>query len=310
MKRAAISTLMAGLLGLAACTGSEPGEGGDPDAAGGGGDWQPLIAGDWSLPSGSEGYQCVYATVERDLYIKAFRPLIPIGTHHTVLTVYQGSSPTDGIHPCSAGTNGENMIYGSGVGSPDFVFPAGVGLHLPAGTRLLLNLHLYNASDDPITGSSGTLFLEASPGEIEHEAELVLAGPTFTLTVPTGITTQSGNCQISNITSTPIQVFALSQHMHKLGRRLRSTVTRGGETFELQDAMYDFEHQTFQYVEPHIELRPGDVLTTYCTYENTPETNPPSGATVRFGDSSDDEMCFTDLVYYPAQGANFICSGF
>ena len=55
---------------------------------------------------------------------------------------------------------------------------------------------------------------------------------------------------------------------------------------------------------------PGDVLTTYCTYENTAETNPPSGAPVGFGESSDDEMCFTDLFYYPAQGADFICSSF
>jgi hypothetical protein len=46
------------------------------------------------------------------------------------------------------------------------------------------------------------------------------------------------------------------------------------------------------------------VLTTYCTYDNT------TGQTVRFGESSDDEMCFTDLFYYPAQGANFVCTGF
>ncbi|MBP6845324.1 MAG: hypothetical protein KA201_16335, partial [Kofleriaceae bacterium] len=72
----------------------------------------------------------------------------------------------------------------------------------------------------------------------------------------------------------------------------------------LQDQPYDFEHQNFQLVAPFVELRPGDVLTTTCSYNNT------TGATVRFGDSSDDEMCFTDLFYYPAQGANFICTGF
>jgi hypothetical protein len=271
-------------------------------------DWQTLVEGEWSLSPGQEGYFCAYATVERDLYIKAFRPVGPLGTHHTVLTIHRSASPADGIYPCNLGTNGENMVYGSGVNSPDFAFPEGVGLHLPAGTRLLLNLHLYNGGDSTLTGVSGTLFQEASAGEIVHEAELVLAGPTASLVVPTGVTTQSGTCRISSIASEPIQVFALSQHMHRLGRHMRSVITRGDQEIVLQDVPYDFEHQTFQYVEPAIELRPGDILTTYCTYENTPETNPPSGATVRFGDSSDDEMCFTDLFYYPAQGASFICT--
>ena len=301
--------LAAILAATAACGGDDDGPGVDPDASvpvdgeplpeG----WQKLLEGDWTLAAGEEGYYCVYATVPRDVYIKAFRPLIPQGTHHTVLTRYTGTHP-DGTVECSVGTNGQSMIYGSGVGSPDFVFPDGIGLHLPAGTRLLLNLHLYNASDASLTGRSGTLFQEATADEIEHVGEIVLAGPTVGLQVPPGTSTQSGTCNVSSITDEPVQVFALSQHMHKLGKHLKTTVRRGAEELTLQDIPYDFEEQTFQLVEPFVELRPGDVLTTHCTYDNT------TGRTVRFGDSSDDEMCFTDLFYYPAQGAPFICSGF
>jgi hypothetical protein len=265
--------------------------------------WTTLLEGDWSMPAGSpDTYYCVYATVPRDMYIKAFRPLIPLGTHHTVLTLFSGSSPADGIHPCNVGTNGQSMIYGSGVGSPDFVFPTGIGLHLRAGQRLLLNLHLYNASDNTLTGRSGTLIQEATAAEIQNEAEIVLAGPTFTLQVPTGMSTQSGGCNLSSITSVPIQVFSLSQHMHKTGKHMRSTITRGGSTFDIQDIDYNFESQTFQLKNPEITLQPSDRLTTYCTYDNP-------GAPKTFGESSDDEMCFTDLFYYPAQGANFTCSG-
>jgi hypothetical protein len=294
---------------LAACgggtgTGDDGGEPGadaaidppDPDG------WQSLLKGTWNLAANEEGYFCVYATVPRDVYVKAFRPLTPVGTHHTVLTRYTGSTP-DGIARCSAATNGQSMIYGSGVGAPDFAFPAGVGLHLPAGTRLLLNLHLYNATDVPLTGTSGSLIQEAAAAEIQHRAELVLAGPTFTLSVPPGVSTQSGTCNVNAITDEPIQVFALSQHMHKLGRHMRSVVVRGGTEIVLQDLAYDFEQQEFHLRTP-VELRPGDVVRTSCTYENM------TGATVRFGDSSDEEMCFSDLFYYPAQGASYICSGF
>lgn len=299
-------------LGVLAC-GGNPGSNGVDAPAGDGAPadtaipdgWASLLEGDWQLPPGEEGYFCVYKTVPRDVYVKAFSPLSPLGTHHTVLTRTTSASPPDGTVPCNVGTNGQSMIYGSGVGSPDFVFPAGVGLHLKAGERLLLNLHLYNSSDAPLSGRSGTLFQEATADEVQNLAEIVLAGPTIGLTVPPGTSTQSGTCSISSITNEPVQVFALSQHMHKLGTHMRSVIRRDNQDIVLQDVPYNFEEQSFQYVEPHLELLPGDVLTTHCTYDN------PTGNIVRFGESSDDEMCFTDLFYYPAQGASFICtSGF
>jgi len=267
------------------------------------GTWKSLMEGDWSLAPGEEGYFCVYATVPRDMYIKAFRPIIPLGTHHTVLTRYTGSH-ADGVERCDVGTNGQSMIYGSGVGSPDFVFPTGVGLHFTTGQKLLLNLHLYNASDEPLTGRSGTLFQEGTAADVQHLAEVVLAGPTITLRVPMGVSTQTGTCNLSSVTDEPIQVFAMSQHMHKLGRNLKTTIARGNQTFTMQDIPYNFEQQLFQLTAPTIELRPGDVLTTHCSYDND------TGHVVTFGESSNDEMCFSDLFYYPAQGANFVCSGF
>jgi hypothetical protein len=288
---------------LIACGGDDgtPNTPADADTTEG---WTTLLQGDWTMPAGQpDTYYCVYATVPRDMYVKAFRPLIPVGTHHTVLTLFNGTSPADGIYPCNVATNGQSMIYGSGVGSPDFVFPDGIGLHLKAGQRLLLNLHLYNASDDTISGRSGTLVQEAAPGDIENFAEIVLAGPTLGLQVPTGVSTQSGSCNISQLTSEPIHVFSLSQHMHKTGTHLKSVITRGQEEIVLQDIDYNFDQQTFQLVSPHITLEPTDTLTTYCTYNNP-------GAPKTWGESSDDEMCFTDLFDDPSQGASFTCGGF
>lgn len=284
---------------LAACGASDPPEEDDPgDELPAG--YQSLLEGDWNLAAGEEGYFCVYQTVPRDLYIKGFRPIGPPGTHHTVLTVLRGNGPADGTEPCDFGTNGQNMIYGSGVGAPDFDFPDGVGLHLPAGTRLLLNLHLFNGTDAPLTGRSGTLFREAAPEEVEHVAELVLAGP-LALEIDDDSPMQTGACHLANVIDEPVQVFALSQHMHKLGRRMVSTIERpGADDIVLQDTAYDFEEQAFHHVS-EVELRPEDTLVTDCYYEPIP------GETVTFGESSNDEMCFTDLFYYPAQGANFIC---
>jgi Copper type II ascorbate-dependent monooxygenase, C-terminal domain len=280
---------------------TEPGVDAAPDPVDPDG-YEKLMEGSWTLQPGQEAYFCIYSTVPRDIDIKAFRPLAPPGTHHTVLTKAT-TSMADGIYPCNVGTNGTTMIYGSGVGAPDFAFPPGIGLRLAAGTRLLNNLHLYNATDQVLTGKSGSLFKAAAAGEIENFAELVLAGPTLGLTVPTGTSTQQGTCSVDRITNTPIQVFALSQHMHKLGKHMKSVVQRtGSPDIVLQDIPYDFEMQQFHHTPALVELRPGDKLVTHCTFDNT------TGATVSFGESSDDEMCFTDLYYYPAKSANYICT--
>jgi hypothetical protein len=311
---------------VAACssddsTKADASQSGGPDAAPGAidggteadadlGDWKVLNEGTWTIPVSNpnvpnyhDPYYCIITTLHEDTYIKAFKGLIPTGTHHTVLTVYDGSEP-DGIVACDAGTNGPKMIYGTGIGTPPFYFPAGLGLKLPAGTRLINNLHLFNSGDTPITGTSGTLYLPAQPSEIQHEVQAVLAGPV-NLTIPAGQTvTRSGSCAINQITTVPIQVFSISPHMHRLGTHMKSVLVRNNVETVLQDTDYQFESQTFTLKDPFIELRPGDSLRTECTYKNT------TTADVQWGDSSNDEMCFTDLYFFPAQaGRYFICPG-
>jgi len=320
MKSCLTSILLMAAVSVAACSSDTSSKAdastipGGPDAAHGPvidsgptadadyGEWLVLNEGSWTIPPGGDTYYCIVKTIQEDTYIKSFKGLIPLGTHHTVLTVYSGSEP-DGIVPCNAGTNGPNMIYGTGVGTPPIDFPPGVAVKLTKGQRIINNLHLFNAGDTAISGTSGTLYKSMPASEVQYEAELVLAGKTFGLSVPMGESTQTGNCQVNAITHVPVQVFEVAPHMHKLGTHMKSTIVRGQQKIVIQDVDYTFEAQTFQIKTPTVELRPGDVVQTDCTYRNTTDH------TVVFGDSSNDEMCFTNLFYYPKQGATFICSG-
>jgi hypothetical protein len=87
-------------------------------------------------------------------------------------------------------------------------------------------------------------------------------------------------------------IFALLPHMHQLGTHFSSTLTLGdGERRVLYDAPFDFGEQTFRGFEP-IPLWPGDQITTRCTWWNSRDR------TVRWGPSTDAEMCFSVFYRY------------
>lgn len=261
---------------------------GEPDAAPVTGEWRVIAMDDWELPPGSEAWPCQRHPITETIYVKAIRPISPPGTHHTLVGLASGS---DG-GACQGGLDG-SYIYASGVGVTELVFPEGVGLKLEAGYSLELELHLFNTGDTPTQGTSGIEVLVADPSEITEEAEIFLPGP-FNLSIPPGEQTISGTCGITQDQT----IFALFPHMHQLGSHFRSVANVGGEDIVLHDGPYDFSDQGFFPIEP-LQLTAGDSITTTCTWNNTTD------ATVTWGNSSTDEMCFSILYRYPRVGGIF-----
>lgn len=294
------------LLALLACSGSAskghagqgqpaaPATSNAPDASGDG--WRTLITGNWSMAAGTEGYVCARQTIDEDLYVNAFDAIIPLGTHHTLLTMGAPNAP-DGVAPCSAAENGPLSVFGSGVGTALLEFPAGVGLKIAMGSQLILNLHLLNAGTDTLTGLSGTRVHTVPESEVTHVAEGILAG-TITLTLPPGQTTTSiGYCTMSS----DVTLFAVAPHMHKLGIYEKVVAQRasGGDVV-LLDAPYDFNEQSYRLITP-VDLAKGDRVRVECTHQNTTDK------TVTFGQSTNSEMCFAGIYRYPADGSRFVC---
>lgn len=248
--------------------------------------WQLLVSGDWQLPKGTEDYACVYATAQEDVYINSFRPISPFGTHHTVLTAQPTPIQPDGIYACDANTNGPEMLYGSGVDTADYSLPQGVAVKVSAGHQLILNLHLLNASTNPLTGTSGVEVKTLDATDVDFEAEALLAGKTDGLTVGFGETTQSGTCTMGS----DVTVGAVFPHMHQLGVHLKATAQPMGVS--LRDAPYEFDSQQWYPIEP-LALSKGDQLNVDCTYVNN------TTDVVGFGDSSYAEMCFLGAMIWP-----------
>lgn len=256
------------------------------------GDMLTLVETTWTLPSGVERYICVRKTVTQEIFIDHFEPLAPRGTHHTVLTLDNGMQ-SDGVFQCGAAVSAPQMIYGSGVGTMPSDLPDGVAMRVRAGQQLLLNLHLYNTSEAPLTGTSGVRVRTIAPERVVHEAEAILAG-TLSLDIPTGFSDgHIGTCTMAG----DVTVFGVGPHMHKLGVHQKVTVERTGET--LFDADYSFDDQNVKPI--NTLLLRGDRVKVECSYDND------TGGPVGWGESTDTEMCFAILLRWPALGGNHIC---
>lgn len=251
--------------------------------------WLRLIQADWELVPGSEGYRCVRRTVPEDVYITAFKPLSPVGTHHTALVVDREPSEPDGVTVCGVLVNGERRLQGVGAGTGPISLPDGVAMKVAAGDQLLMNLHLFNPNDGSLSGTSGMLVKTAAAEAVEHEAEVILAGP-LSLHVPPGEVTQTGGCTLRS----PATLFSVGPHMHQLGVHMKIIAHSSivGERVVHDDA-FAFDHQ-LQYQIDEVPLAAGDRVSLECMYMND------TGRIVRWGDSSLDEMCFASLGLYPA----------
>jgi len=264
-----------------------------PDATPAG--WETLISSDWSIAPGEE-YRCERLTLDQDVWIKNFRSTIPLGHHHAVLTVESDPSQSDGQTVCNAGTNAPMMIYGSAPGTDDVLFPEGVAIKVPAGSQLVLNLHLYNTQPSAeLTGTSTILYQPVPAEEIATttEAEVVLMGKVDFMIAP-GPDEVTGHCTMSGATT----LFMTQPHMHKLGTHARVVAKRAAGDVVLHDGPYNFLEQKVYPIAPEVQMAGNDALEVTCSYDNT------TGADVPFGDSTDEEMCFATTYRYPKLASN------
>lgn len=263
--------------------------------------WQELVARDWVIPAGSfDTYKCARVRIQQDTWVAGFRAIAPQGTHHTVVTISTKSTPL-GDYDCNAGTLDNQMLYASGVATDDLLFPDGVAMQLKAGQYINLNLHLFNATEGDITGHSGILFKQIDAAAVQHEADMVFAGDMRFSIPPGDNQTVVGGCTLSS----EWHVFTLWPHMHQFAKHQKVVVTRPGEPpMTLLDGAYDFNEQVNYPTAEPLVLPANTKVEVTCTYNNT------TGSNITFGDSSNQEMCFTGMYKWPAGGSLFQCASF
>jgi hypothetical protein len=224
------------------------------------------------------------------------QPNTPI-LHHWLLYGTDAAVHADGaVAPCSAAEPGAYLLAGWAPGAADVTMPQDVGLSMPTGPTagLILEVHYYNDTGKEVQDKTGMRLCTAKANTREHTAAVHFTG-TEGICVPPGRKgfEVSGACNPKRGQG-DIHILSVWPHMHKLGTHMKVTINRQNGTKELlHDKAFSFNKQ-IQYDKGDIILKPGDTMTTTCTYDND-NTTP-----VTFGEKTSDEMCFGFITAWPA----------
>jgi hypothetical protein len=228
-----------------------------------------------------------------------FRPVVDDTRvlHHWLLYAQNGGLRDGDIHGCNGRHANAALVAGWAPGGGDIVMPENVGQRLPSGddAYLILEIHYNNSggytdaldrSGVEICATKELQQYEAAPHWLGSERILMLGGGDHDVT---------GTCT-PQLTETAF-ILSSTPHMHLLGKHMKTTINRGDGSKEvLHDAPFRFEDQV-SYPTP-TEIRPGDTLTTTCTFNNS------TGRPVTFGSDTENEMCYNFVLAYPAGSFN------
>jgi peroxiredoxin len=221
---------------------------------------------------------------KEDRWIKAAecRPGNRSVVHHIVVNfIPPGAKPRIGL-------NGATVGFAPGI--PPVRMPEGMAMFVPAGSKLLFQMH-YTPNGSPQQDRSSLGIVFADPKEIRHKVDSFGAA-NVTLDLPPGeadVTVKS-----EHRFSRPVTLLSMMPHMHLRGKSFRFEVhyPDGRSEILLDVPHYDFNWQLrYELAEP--KQLPADTLLT-CTahFDNSADNpvNPDPKAQVRWGEQTWDEM--------------------
>lgn len=276
---------------LAACgTDAAPDEGAlEPGPPEGG---QQLATDTYVLQPGEEKYLCYqFYSPDEPVAITRVDQISAPGIHHFGLFQAFGRNEPDAPHECDTLIKQTWLpIWGSNTGSHQLTLPTGTGFVISPGTQYIIQLHLQNSSDEPMNVRGGVnLTYDRQVAAIVPAGMYALG--SFALEIPASATNYA--VPVSCAPGKSMNVFGVLPHMHKLGTKIEVTRTASGGTAQpfYQVDPWTFGDQPLEQLEAAIA--PTDTFDLTCTYTN------PYEYPVPYGESSDQEMCFFVLFYYP-----------
>lgn len=235
----------------------------------------------FTLEPESEQYLCYAATVSEDLVIDGFSDEGAPFLHHLLFSRSTGTEP-EGLSECDVLFRYTwQPIFGAGAGASELELPEGTGHRIAAGQQLVLQMHLFNTTEEPVTGSVELRMHRSSADDPEAIGSKTFG--TFELSLPAA---QESDVEALCTIDERVEILAVLPHMHQLGTSLTFEVGKSEDDMAMvfERNPYQFDDQRIDPIE--LTLEPGDMTRLRCHYDN------PHDREISFGESSEDEMCF------------------
>ena len=168
--------------------------------------------------------------------------------------------------------------------------PPGAGFPLKQDEQLLVQLHLLNSSEVDVDASTYVNFTFAKDASSVTPAGIWAWG-NFDVDIPAK--TKGYRLQSECMLEKKLNIFGFFPHMHNLGRSLQLEV---GDRAESAKVIYKRDPWVFgdqRIDEMPLTLELGAFTRMSCLFDNDLDHN------VKFGESSNNEMCILTVFYTP-----------
>jgi peroxiredoxin len=237
---------------------------------------------------------------KHDVWVKAAegKPSNRSVVHHMVLCYMPpGQTEPDPADPLL------KAVASSGPGIPALITPDGYARRIPAGSKLVFQMHYTpNGTEQTDQSEAGLVF--ADPATVKKEMQIG-AVINFQFLIPPG--TSDYRVEGEEKMEQDTLLYALIPHMHLRGKAFRFIAAYpDGRTEILLDVpKYDFNWQNiFQLSKPRL-MPKGSVLRCVAHFDNSENNlaNPDPTKPVHFGEQTFDEM-MVGMYYYALADQN------
>jgi hypothetical protein len=254
----------------------------------------------WTDNSKPDQYVCygVDEVVGSKRHAIAMGPMIQnLGIVHHVLLFQAKESVSNEPVGCTATTAASwKLVTGWAPGGGNFELPKEAGFPVEGTVHWVLQVHYNNAKSlAGQTDNSGYQLCESD--QLRPNDAGILAFGSMEFTIPPRTAAFKMKCDYKlGADYAGVKFFGASPHMHTRGTAISTERLPGGSgapQMIFEQKPFSFENQE-NFKLDHKQVAPGDIMRTRCTWKNTGDTP------IKFGEGTDDEMCFNFLAYYPA----------
>ncbi|HXG23719.1 MAG TPA: redoxin domain-containing protein [Chthonomonadales bacterium] len=260
---------------------------------------------------GRDVYRCFVIPTDypQDRYLSAieFHPGNRTVVHHVIAYIdtrgaarkLDEKDPGPGYSTTGGGPGfaPSGFLGGWAPGNEPRLTPEGVGILLPKGADIVLEVH-YHKSGKPETDlTKAGLYFCKSP---VNKRMRILPVVNLFIQIPPGAENHGEKAAMPVLQD--ITIFSVMPHMHLLGRSMRVYVEFPDKSEKqlVYVPDWDFNWQiTYQFKEP-LKIPKGSLIRLVATYDNT-EKNPNNPnkppKEVRWGEQTTDEMCLAFIGY-------------